>query len=782
MHNVLTVFLASPSDLADERRRAFQVAAEVNETIKRIGWWIDLLGWEDTLPGYGRPQARINRDVERCDLFVGLLWRKWGTPPAQDSRFSSGFDEEFSIARDRREHTASPEIWMFFKTVDPAQAADAGAQLQNVIRFRESLIEGKAILFKEFENADAWEKMLRNCLYQHVLDTAYAPSAAPEGPSGRATQPAKSTSTRADSPDAAAAGDQVATLARFLEPAFETGDLSEVTGALNDEREAAFLAVRSVLLSAALVAASGTSATALPIHELNTLYRYRGRLRATSHELSVLLRSILADDLDLKPGWYWFRDYEVEEVEGILISTALFGDDTEARARSFDILRRAQVAISTRVRNEFLERSLREIPSNLRDAAWAYLVDTSAPEDLKLLREWAGGTWLESRVQWLEAWMETGRDLDHFLGKVPDPQLIPEPMRESISASITRLSEESLRALQSMSVFRLSDAAAAALESRGSPISSYKPPPGARRRPGALSLASFGALAMTGLEESDTDDEERYERLSRENNESLRRTLVWYETDGAVSYRLLVERGEIARTVVRVDLLNGFRRIYDESYQQLDQRIGAQQASRHDHEFKDLHGFITRTFTAAALTALATEPDPEDVAAARPFLTDHLSRPVALRIITSRGTAKDADDLIDIARSSFGEDRRLALEGVQRLATDKLEAARTLLASEGSDMHRAALSLVAGLSDKDAFPFLKDLLSHGDTDLRVGAVGQIRKRVDNDGLADLLHWYTELGTYYYNVVVWLDRLIYAPPPISAYYEAELVRKLGTLGL
>src|ERR1035438_5611585 len=184
MHNVLTVFLASPSDLADERRRAFQVAAEVNETIKRIGWWIDLLGWEDTLPGYGRPQARINRDVERCDLFVGLLWRKWGTPPAQDSRFSSGFDEEFSIARDRREHTASPEIWMFFKTVDPAQAADAGAQLQNVIRFRESLIEGKAILFKEFENADAWEKMLRNCLYQHVLDIAYAPSPAREAPAG----------------------------------------------------------------------------------------------------------------------------------------------------------------------------------------------------------------------------------------------------------------------------------------------------------------------------------------------------------------------------------------------------------------------------------------------------------------------------------------------------------------------------------------------------------------------------------------------------------------------
>jgi len=227
MRNVLTVSIASPSDLADERRRAFQVPAEVNESIKKWDWSIDLLGWEDTLPGYGRPQARISRDVERCDLFIGLLWRRWGTSPAQDSRFSSGFEEEFSIARNRREHATSPGIWMFFKTVEPAQTADAGTQLQNVIKFRESLIASKAIFFKEFEDVNDWEP-------------------APERPSGRAAQPAKSISTTADSPDATEAGDQVAALARSLEPAFETGDLSEITGALNDEREAVFLAVRSV--------------------------------------------------------------------------------------------------------------------------------------------------------------------------------------------------------------------------------------------------------------------------------------------------------------------------------------------------------------------------------------------------------------------------------------------------------------------------------------------------------------------------------------------------------
>jgi len=776
MRKVLTAFIASPSDLSDERKRAFQVVAEVNESIKKWDWWIDLLGWEDTLPGYGRPQARINGDVERCDLFIGLLWRRWGTPPAQDSQFSSGFEEEFSIARNRRECTSSPEIWMFFKAVEPAQTADAGAQLQNVIKFQESLIASKAIFFKEFEDVNDWEKKLRNYLYQHFFDIARA-STTPEGPSEQVTQPTKDISARADSPDATAAGDQVAMLARSFEPAFKTGDLGQIATAVNDKREAAFLAVRSVLLSAALVSASGTSVTALPTHELNTLYRNRNRLRATGRELDELFRSILADRLDLKPGWYWFRDYGVEDVVVDLIFVAIFGTDTEARATSFEILRHAQETIFTGVREEALAHSLREIPSDLRDPTWAYLVDVATPEDLKLLREWASGTWLESRIHWLQTWMETGRDLDHFLRRSPDPQLIPEPMKESISSSIARLSDESLRALLSMHVFQVSDAAAAELEARGVPVGDYQR--SSNLRSGALSLASMGGAAMTGLEESESD-EERYKRLSRENSDALKTSLDWYTLDGSTSYRLLIERGDISREVVRRDLADRFQRIHDDSYQRVASRVGAEAATRALQEIEKHNEFITRMFTAGALAALAADPTIEDVAAARPFVGDHLTRTAVLRIIASKGTAKDANDLIDIARSSFGPDRKLALEGVQKLAADKLGAARTLLASEGSDMRRAALSIVVGLGDEDALPFLEEVLSHEDADLRVAAVGQIRKRVDNERLAALLRTYTELGTYYYNVVVWLDRLIYAPAPISSYYETELERKLAAL--
>ncbi len=709
--------------------------------------------------------------------FIGLLWRRWGTPPAHNSEFLSGFEEEFAIARSRRAQTPLPEIWMFFKNVEPAQIADAGAQLQHVINFRESLIASKAIFFKEFESVDAWERMLRSCLNQHLLGIARAPSGAPEGPSERASQPTKSISTDANSPDAPAAGHQIAALAHSLAPAFAAGDLGRIGAALDDSDEATFLAVRSVLLSAALVSATGSSATPLPTHELNTLFRYRERLQAADEELQVLFKTIMADDFDVKPGWYWFRDIDGREAVAHLILIVLFRNDTEAQTRSFEILRLEKVPLFTMVPDHVLERTLREIPPDLRDAAWAYLVDMAQPDDLNKLLKWSHGTWLESRLQWLQAWMETGRDLDAFLPKIPDPQLIPEPMKQSIRGCISQMSDASLQALRSMFLSDLTEAAETELLGRGAVLGDAWNTH-VRRRHGAITSALLG---IGGDSEASETDEERYERLSRENTDSFTNPPDWYALDGPTIYQLLVERGNIAKEVARADLSNRFQRVRDESRQQrTKEALDAELVERHLKELAKYDEFITRMFTAATLTALAKEPATADVVIARPFLKDDLAHAAALRIVSSKGTALDVNDLIEIARTNYGAERKVALEGVQRLAADRLDTAKTLLALEGWEMHRAALSLVPSLSDQDALPLLQELLSHESANVRIVAVGQLRARRDDVQLVDLLRKYTDFGTYFYNVVTWLDRLIYAPRPILKYYETELKSRLEAL--
>jgi hypothetical protein len=165
---VLQVFIASPSDLVDERRAIKEVADEVNIMFRQSGFQVQLLGWEDRLPGYGRAQAQINEDVDKADLFVGFLWRRWDSDPG-DPKYSSGFEEEFYRAVERRERTGAPEISMFFKDVSVKSSGDINdVQLKKVLDFR-TLIASKRLLFADFTSIDDWRKRTRELLSNYLV-------------------------------------------------------------------------------------------------------------------------------------------------------------------------------------------------------------------------------------------------------------------------------------------------------------------------------------------------------------------------------------------------------------------------------------------------------------------------------------------------------------------------------------------------------------------------------------------------------------------------------------
>jgi len=74
---LVRVFIASPSDLRDERVIAKSVVDEFNNIwADTLGYQVELVGWEDAVSVFGRPQSVINKDLERCELFVGLLWKR----------------------------------------------------------------------------------------------------------------------------------------------------------------------------------------------------------------------------------------------------------------------------------------------------------------------------------------------------------------------------------------------------------------------------------------------------------------------------------------------------------------------------------------------------------------------------------------------------------------------------------------------------------------------------------------------------------------------------------
>ena len=129
--------------------------------------------WEDTLPGFGRPQKLINEDVKKAGLCVMLLWKRWGT---QTGNYSSGFEEEYELARVLHKEKGRPDTWLFFRAVPQEMMADPGPQLNKVIRFRKKVEKERGCFYKHYEVPVDWEKLLTEYLcrwldgYAEVLD------------------------------------------------------------------------------------------------------------------------------------------------------------------------------------------------------------------------------------------------------------------------------------------------------------------------------------------------------------------------------------------------------------------------------------------------------------------------------------------------------------------------------------------------------------------------------------------------------------------------------------
>jgi tetratricopeptide (TPR) repeat protein len=155
MKRKITVFIASPSDLVAERNLFRQTIDALNAGFgDGCNVEFEALGWEDTLASTGRRnQGIINQDIDKCDVFILAMHRRWGQEAPDAAPYSSYTEEEFHRALERWKTDQKPEILVFFKRVDPASEADPGPQLQKVLQFKKQLEDTRQVLFRTF-NAD----------------------------------------------------------------------------------------------------------------------------------------------------------------------------------------------------------------------------------------------------------------------------------------------------------------------------------------------------------------------------------------------------------------------------------------------------------------------------------------------------------------------------------------------------------------------------------------------------------------------------------------------------
>lgn len=312
VRRVFTIFIASPGDLTEERAIAREVVERINRVIgKHLGFTVELLGWEDTRPGVSRPQALINKDVDRCDLFLGVVWKRWGT---QTGEWDSGFHEEFERARERRKSSGTPEMWLCFKHITPDQLADPGDQLKKVLEFKKEQQALRELLYKEFQDASDWGKQLNDWLSDHLLETFQEVQGEKSNNLSPATLTRGSQSAEFDTKDNSSDSQQKATaqLQLWLQQVAEKGsEVMQEADARSPQLSRAEVS-RLHLLSTALLA-EREAGIYLGTQEINLLHLDKEQIQPSSSEKHLIFYTLLTDQktFGAKPGWFWLRNSEV---------------------------------------------------------------------------------------------------------------------------------------------------------------------------------------------------------------------------------------------------------------------------------------------------------------------------------------------------------------------------------------------------------------------------------------------------------------------------------------
>jgi hypothetical protein len=382
IRKVVKVFLASPGDLQEERRIAKEVIDEFNNLLSEtFGYLVELVKWEDAMPSYGRPQAIINRDLDRCEFFIGMIWKRWGTPPATSGPYTSGFEEEFERSIIRHKQSGKPEISLFFKDVDEDQLRDPGDELKKVLAFKNRIISEKPVLFDTFCELQSFEKKIRSCITRHIQVLREKESSGPEKlQSLRIEEPQRQTADSVEPrQDAIFPPATVSFLRQFI---------TKVECQVEVEPIQSVEIARFRLIANAL-SVQGNDEKPLGVHDANLLFTYRSRFEMGKLEKNSLIATSLENfSSENVPLWFWITSKDGFNRKFLSFHSVIGSSATRVGALSaMKLISDPLFLEGPIVRESYLKSWFStDNPSEIKIAAVAYLGDCGNASDLPTLQ------------------------------------------------------------------------------------------------------------------------------------------------------------------------------------------------------------------------------------------------------------------------------------------------------------------------------------------------------------------------------------------------------------
>jgi hypothetical protein len=799
------IFLASPSGLDHYRRAAREAFEHVRLTIaspRAVAF--DPIGWEDIPAGFGRPQSIINAKLDECNVLIGILGKQLGTPTGEAE---SGFVEEYErmAARARAREPVSIRIYPLRLTDE--DLADPGDKLKSVLNFRDQLY--RDVLVTEVGGVEDFALRLYRDLVALVLDADERRRERGDSAAAPAT-----TSVR-QSPDQEPADDAARQLREILGEA-----ASEAPGLPERFRTERFALARLGLWLSTWEGWYFTNET-YGVHQLNQLYRMRSEVVLSPLEERHVLRATCAQPQGA-PGW-GLLGYDEGHVTTQLLAIATVDREDAAKIGAFELLD-ADTVNSWLARDdveadrarvfETLEGEIGEQSDGVRAAVVAFAERMGGAEATGFLSRLAE------------------RDETHQLAVTALIRLLAGERSElvfAVAADTTAdLDGTTLAALRGVGAAapveclellagardpKLRLLAIRLLRSRGAgattAIEAQLEAPD-----DAVAVAAFQALCeVTG---SSTSSGAAYLKLSsreslkfsadlrRARDQTLATTelessLDWLDISSATAYQVLTEdRWEDFKDTVRHDLADRFASFAAESRAQFTARMGSEVVEalqarsprlttvtdtglREDVDSKlvtQLKEFLEggewndRVFARAALAGLALNGETQDAGLVRPWLdSEHRELKETAALALARvGTTADVAGLLELCRA---EPSDVYARSALQLSPGASGAAVALVDShDGRVALRAARHFYSHSNDLSEHTVVL-LLHHPNGDVRRIGVACAIKTNDDDALQELLERYTAGERYFYNVVVWLDRVLFGPGYLRQRSRAEL---------
>lgn len=174
------VFVASPGDVVEERDIVSMVVEEISRTIGDIlQVHLQTIKWEThAWPDIGEDaQDVINKEIGDYDIFVGIMWKRFGTPT---KRSASGTGEEFERAYQYFMHYQRPKIMFYFRKKDfYSEDLKEISQFRKVIQFKKKLAK-VGTFYWEYKEKIEFERRFREHLTRQIYRLTQKPTEEPK--------------------------------------------------------------------------------------------------------------------------------------------------------------------------------------------------------------------------------------------------------------------------------------------------------------------------------------------------------------------------------------------------------------------------------------------------------------------------------------------------------------------------------------------------------------------------------------------------------------------------